>query len=260
MMFPVLQIGPLAVQTYPLALLLAGWAALATGARLATRLGIEGDHIYNAGLSGLAAGLVVGRLAHVLAFWPAYRLEPSSIIGLNARAFLPWPGALAGLAVSGYYVYRHRLPLATVLDAAAPGGLLGMAIAQLGAWLAGLEPGAPAGLPWAIAEWGVRRHPVQLYQIVALLAAFGVVLLVLRRQRRQRRPGRAAWSALLGYGVSLWLIEPFRESSATLVAGLRTLQLLGLAAILIALVALRPQPEAKKIMRASERSSDGEPG
>jgi phosphatidylglycerol---prolipoprotein diacylglyceryl transferase len=253
MMLPVLQIGPLAVQTYPLALLLAGWAALATGARLATRLGIEGDHIYNAGLSGLAAGLVVGRLAHVVAFWPAYRLEPSSIIGLNARAFLPWPGVLAGLAVSGYYVYRHRLPLATVLDAAAPGGLLGMAIAQLGAWLAGLEPGAPAGLPWAIAEWGVRRHPVQLYQVAAL----GVVMLVLRRQRR---PGRAAWSALLGYGVSLWLIEPFRESSATFVAGLRTLQLLGLAAILVALVALRPQPEAKKIMRASDRSSGGEPG
>jgi phosphatidylglycerol:prolipoprotein diacylglycerol transferase len=257
MMLPVLQIGPLAVQTYPLALLLAGWVALATGARLATRLGIEGDHIYNAGLSGLAAGLVVGRLAHLIAFWPAYRLQPWSIIGLNARAFLPWPGVLAGLAVSGYYMYRHRLPLATVLDAAAPGGLLGMAIAQLGAWLAGLEPGAPAGLPWAIAEWGVRRHPVQLYQVAALLAAFGVVLFVLRREHR---PGRAAWSALLGYGVSLWLIEPFRESSATLVAGLRTLQLLGLAAILVALVALRPQPEGKKIMRASERSSDGEPG
>jgi phosphatidylglycerol:prolipoprotein diacylglycerol transferase len=256
-MLPVLQIGPLAVQTYPLALLLAVWAALAIGAHLATGLGIEGDHIYNAGLSGLAAGLVVGRLAHVVAFWPAYRLEPLSIIGLNARAFLLWPGALAGLAVGGFYVYRQRLPLATVLDAAAPGGLLGMAIAQLGAWLAGLDPGAPTDVPWAIAEWGVRRHPVQLYQVAVLLLAFGAVLLVLRRQRR---PGRAAWSALLGFGLSLWLTEPFRESSATLLAGLRTFQLLGLAAILVALIALRPQPEATKIRRASERTSGGEPG
>lgn len=257
MMLPVLQVGPLAVQTYPLALLLSVWVALAVGARLATVLGIEGDHVYNAGLSGLAAGLVVGRLAHVVVFWPAYRLEPLSIVGLNARAFLPWPGVLAGLVVSGFYIYRNRLPLATLLDAAAPGGLVGLALAQLGAWLAGLEPGAPADLPWAIVVWGVRRHPVQLYQVALLLLAFAAVLLVLRRQRR---PGRAAWSALLGYGLSLWLTEPFHESSATLLAGLRTLQLLGLAAVLVALLALRPQPEATRIRRASEPTSGGEPG
>ncbi len=264
MMLPVLQIGPLALQTHPLALLLAVWAALACGAHLASWQGIEGDHMYNAGLSGLAAGLVVGRLAHVIAFWPAYRLEPLSIVGLNARAFLPWPGVLAGLVAGGYYLYRHRLPLAGMLDAAAPGGLLGMAIAQLGAWLAGLDPGAPANLPWAIVEWGVRRHPVQLYQAAVLLLAGAMVLLMLYRSRR---PGQAFWSALLGYGLSLWLTEPFRESSATLVAGLRTFQVLGLVAILIALLALRPeretpgpQAEASQIKRASEPTSDVEPG
>ena len=89
------------------------------------------------------------------------------------------------------------------------------------------------------------------------MLAFGAALLVLRRESR---PGRAAWTALLGYGLSLWLTEPFRESSATLLGGLRTLQLLGLAAVLVALLALRPQAEATKMRRASEATSGGEPG
>jgi phosphatidylglycerol:prolipoprotein diacylglycerol transferase len=254
---PVLQIGSLAIQTYPLAMLAAVWVTLAVGARLATRLGIDGDHIYNAGLSGLAAGLVAGRVAHVIVYWPAYRLEPLSIVGLNARAFLLWPGVLAGAAAFGYYVYRNRLPLAIVLDATLTGGLLGMAIAQLGVWLAGLDPGAPAELPWALTEWGVRRHPVQLYQVVILLLAFGAALVVLRRESRS---GRAAWTALLGYGFCLWFIEPFRETSIMLPGGLRALQLVGLAAMLVALMVLRPQPEATKMKRVSEATSGRKPG
>mgnify|MGYP001046629494 CR=1 FL=1 len=87
-MLPVLQLGPFAVQTYPLALVLAGWLALAMGARAAKWLGLDGDHVYNAGLYGLLAGVIVGRLAHVLAFWPAYRSQPLEIFGFNTTAFL----------------------------------------------------------------------------------------------------------------------------------------------------------------------------
>ncbi len=55
-MLPVLQIGPLAIQTYPLLVVLAGWAALAVGARAARLLQFDGDHVYNAGCTGLWAG------------------------------------------------------------------------------------------------------------------------------------------------------------------------------------------------------------
>lgn len=237
-MLPVLQIGPLAIQTYPLALVLAGWVALAIGARAARRVGIDGDHIYNAGLYALVAGVVAGRLAHVIAYLPAYRAQPLEIIGFNTTAFLLWPGVLAALAVTGWYIYRHHLPLVPFLDALAPGLLVGLAVAAVGALLTGRNPGAPADLPWSVTLWGVRRHPVQLYEALGLLA---VGLFVLDLIRRGSRPGVPALIALLGWGLVEWLVEAFRspEVSSAVLGGLRLAQVAGLAAALAALVGLR---------------------
>jgi phosphatidylglycerol:prolipoprotein diacylglycerol transferase len=235
-MLPILQIGPLAIPTYPLALLLAVWAGLAVAARAARRMGLDGDHIYNAGLYGLVAGLVAARLGHVVTYWSAYRAQLLEIFGFNTRAFLLWPGVIAALAVAGWYVYRHRLSLAKVLDAFAPGVLVGIAIADVGALLAGLVPGAPANLPWAVDLWGVARHPSQVYEALAALAVAG---LVLRMIAQGSRPGAAALVALCGYGLGRWLLEPFRAESATILGGLRLAQVFGLAAALVALWGMR---------------------
>lgn len=233
-MLPVIQLGPLSLPTYPLGLLLAVWAALAVGAWAARREGLDGDEIYNAGLYGMVAGLVVARLAHVIVYWDAYRTQLLEIFGFNQRAFLLWPGVIATLAVAGWYVYRHRLPMVKVLDAFAPGVLVGIAIADVAALLAGRNAGAPTELPWAVNLWGVARHPVQLYEALAALA---VAALVLRMIVRGSRPGAAALVALCGYGLSRWLLEPFRapEASVTVLGGLRLAQVFGLAAALIAL-------------------------
>ena len=235
-MLPVVQLGPLSIQAYLLVLLLSAWAGLAIGAWAAQRLGLEGDHIYNAGLYGLLAGLIAGRAGHVIAFWSAYRAQPVEIIGLNTRAFLLWPGIVVGLMVAGWYVRRHKLPWGPVLDAAAPGALVGIAIADLGALLAGRALGAPTTAPWAVTVWGVARHPSQVYET---LAALTVLAVTLRMLRTRGRPGSVAWVGLLGYGLSRWLLEPFRAESTSILGGLRVPQLLGLAAALIALWALR---------------------
>ena len=235
-MLPILQLGPLALPVYPISLLLAFWVGLALSARAASRLGVDGDHIWNAGLYGLLATIIFGRLGHVIAFWPAYRIQPLDIVGLNAQAFLWGPGLLAGVIVAAWYIHRHKLPWVTVLDAAAPGVLIGLVIANLGALLAGNGVGAPANLPWAVELWGVARHPVQLYAALGELITLAVVLHALRKPSR---PGTAALLALLGWGLTAWLVEPFRAESATVVAGIRLWQVIGLGAALAALWMLR---------------------
>lgn len=236
-MLPVIQLGPLSLPTYPLALLLAVWLALEIGARVARRLGVDGDHVYNAGMYGLAAGIVAARLGHVVAYWPAYRSQPLEIFGFNISAFLLWPGIVGLLAVAGWYIYRRRLPPAKMLDASAPGLLIGVAVALIGALLAGQAYGAPAAhLPWAVALWGVARHPSQVYEALAALA---VAVLAGRIATRGGAPGAAALVALAGYGLSRWLLEPFRAESAVMLGGLRAAQVWGLAVALVALAGLR---------------------
>ena len=251
-MSPVLQIGPLALPTYPISLLVAFWAGLALSARAAGRLGVDGDHIWNAGLYGLLATIIVGRLAHGIAFWPAYVMQPLDIVGLNAQAFLWGPGALAGLLVAAWYIHRHKLPWATVLDAAAPGVLAGLVIANLGALLAGNDVGAPANLPWAVDLWGVSRHPVQIYTALGELITLAVVLHTLRKPLR---PGTAALLGLLGWGLTTWLVEPFRAESPTVVAGIRMWQMIGLGAALAALWVLRRRAATADPPHAVEPSS-----
>jgi phosphatidylglycerol:prolipoprotein diacylglycerol transferase len=237
-MLPVLQLGPFALQTYPLALILAGWVALSVAARAAKRLGLDPDHVHNAGLYGFIAAVVGGRLAHVLTYWPAYRTQPLEIFGFNTTAFLLWPAIIAGLAIIGWYIYRHLLPLVTMLDAFAPGLLVGLAIAALGAFLAGRNPGSPSALPWAVDQWGVLRHPVQLYEALALLAVAALVWQMLRRGARSGAPFLAA---LAGYGLVIWFVEAFRaaETAATMAGGFRTAQVIGLALALAALLGCR---------------------
>ncbi len=235
-MLPILQIGPLAIPTYPLALLIAFWMTLEVAGRMARRAGLDGDHLYNAGLFGALALIVAGRLAHVIAFWPAYRLQPAEIVGLNPQAFLWGPGAVAGVLVAAWYVQRSRLPWPAVADAAATGALVGLILAHAGALLAGADLGAPTDLPWAVTLWGVRRHPVPLYTAAALVLTLAATW---RTASSGARQGMAALIALLGCGATAWLVEPFRAASTTVLAGLRLVQIIGWATALAALWLLR---------------------
>lgn len=234
---PVIQLGPLALPVFPLAVLLGGWLGLEVSARAARRLGLEGNHIYNAAFYALIAGVVIGRLAHVIAYWTAYRSQPLEIIGLNTRAFLPIPALVAAAAAGSWYVHRRALPWQTMLDAMAPGALFAVGVAGIGAFVAGRNPGAATDLPWAVTQFGVSRHPVQLYEAGA---AFAGALFAWRLIGQSRPAGSVALIALAWYGLSRWLLEPFHAQSATLPSGLRTAQVVGLALTLLALWLLRP--------------------
>lgn len=245
-MLTTLQLGPFVLPTYPLALILAGWLTLAVAARAAKHLGLDPDHLYNAGLYGFIAAIIGGRLAHVVVYWQAYRTQPLEIFGFNTTAFLLGPAVVAGLAVAGFYIYRLRLPLTAMLDAFAPGLLVGLTVAAVGACFAGRSPGAASTLPWAVEQWGVRRHPAQLYEAVALLAVAALVWSMIRRGARRGAPFLAA---LAGYGLTIWFVEAFRapEMAATMLGGLRVAQVVGLALALAALVgfrALATRPDA----------------
>ncbi|NIV31674.1 MAG: prolipoprotein diacylglyceryl transferase, partial [Anaerolineae bacterium] len=84
--------------------------------------------------------------------------------------------------VAVVYWSRRRLPVGTTLDAIAPGVTLALALERLGAFLDGSSFGGPTTLPWGVYLWDDIRHPVQLYEALALF-----VILAVLWQRRERR-------------------------------------------------------------------------
>lgn len=230
-MFPTIPIGPLRLQTYGLVLLAAYLAGLALAARQARRRGIDGDHVYNLGFYALLAGIVAARLGHAVAYFEVYRVDPLQLVSLSPGALLLLPGLAGAAAMAAIYIRRHRLPPAVMLDVLAPGMLLALAVASLGAFLAGRDLGTLSDLPWAVDLFGVRRHPAALYQAGALLALLG--LLLRADHRTVLRPGQMTLMALFGYAAIRLFLEPLRAESAVIGDGWRAAQLAALAVVLL---------------------------
>lgn len=234
-MIPTLSIGPFALPTYPLFLLIAFWVGVWLAASRAEKTGLDGDHIYNGALYGLLAGLVAARLWFVLSHWENYAGNIIQALSLSRSALSAGEGmVIAGLVVF-IYLQRNNVPLGAFFDAVAFGLVLALAVGHLGAFLGGEAVGRPASVPWAVETVGALRHPVQLYLSFASLMVLG--LLFLGRERRPW-PGFHFWLFVALYGVSRLFLEIFRAQPDIIGDGYPAVQVASLMAVVVALAVM----------------------
>lgn len=232
-MLPVIQIGPLALQTSPLLLLASFMLALELTQRAATRLGLNGGDAYNLGYLAALAAVLGARAGFVLLNWPAFRSDLSSVIALSADGMSPALGLAAALVTGFAVAQRKGMASRRFLDALAPGLVVitaGVALADLAS---GDSYGSATTLPWAIQQWDALRHPVQIYHLLAV-AAIG--LLVLRTSRPFDGAHFGLFVAL--YAAQALFLEAFQGDSA-FVGDVRVVQVVSLIVLMAALALLR---------------------
>jgi len=234
-MIPVIRLGPAAIQTSTLALILALWVGTYLAERAFKRRGLRGDDAWNLVALSVATTLIVARLVYVAQNLPTYADDWLQI-------FSPTPGTLdlpvgvlfGALAILGY-LQRRRLPVALVADGFVIGVLVALAILALGSFLSGDGFGMPSDLGWAIAVWGTPRHPVQLYELVGIALTLALVTYL------PTRPGARALCALASYSAVRLLVDGLRADTVFLSNGYRVSQIVALAVLLITLwVMLQP--------------------
>jgi len=234
-MFPVLQIGSIALPTAPLILLLGVWAGTWATEREAARLDLNGDSVASLVLIGLVAGVIGARAGYVAQHLGSYLVDPLGVFSPNPATLALAPGLLLGSIAMLIALQRRQLPLWRTLDALAPGlAMLGVAVGV--AHLASGDAfGAPARLPWSVFLWEEARHPSQVYEIIGALA-----VLAFWRWNRTRRPFDGV-SFLLVVALSAAarvFLQAFRGDSWIITGGLRGAQVIGLAVLAICLAAL----------------------
>ena len=230
-MLPVIQIGPLAVQTAGLLLVVGFWLAVEVAGRQAARLGLDAGAIQSAGLYGAIAGIVGARLAYVIQYWPIYRDNLPGIVSPSPQTLSPAAGLVVGLLVAAAYLQRKQMPARLLLDAIAPGAAIFIAAPALANLASGTAFGAETSVPWAIEMWDARRHPVQLYNFAAGLA---ILALLMRVGSRAPAAGLRFLLFVALSGAVLLLLEPLRATSQVLPGGFRAVQVAGLAATMVA--------------------------
>ena len=124
-MLPIIQIGPIALPTYPLLLLAGLWAGLALAAYRARQLGLDGDHVYNAGLYGLIAGIIGARVWFVLSHWENYAPDITQAFSLSRSALSTGEGLIIYGLVVLIYLQRQNVPLGSGPGAAGRSALGG---------------------------------------------------------------------------------------------------------------------------------------
>src|SRR5688572_2450083 len=213
-------------------------AGVWVGVKEAARRGVTLDEATNLATWAVPAGFVGARLFHVLDALPYYMANPAKIIMINEGGMAIYGGLIGGVVGGLAYAKLHDLPIGKLADAAAPGMIIGQAIGRVGCFINGDHQGTPASVPWAtmytnpntvVPDFGVPRHPTQVYELLYDLVVLGVIWFL---RKRISVDGVLFWvyASLYAFG-RFWI--SFLRLDATLLFDLKEAQLVSLLVFLV---------------------------
>jgi phosphatidylglycerol---prolipoprotein diacylglyceryl transferase len=177
-MFPILHIGPLAIQSPGLILVVGLWLSFYITAKEVKYLGIPTSNFENVFFISIFIGLVGARLFYLFQYPDILFANLLSIFSLNMTMIHPGAGVFcAGVAYLAMF-QKNKISLWAAMDALALTISIEIPAIFFSLFASGEWYGIPTTFPWGIWLWGEHRHPTQLYGLIS--AAIVAVLLFLR--------------------------------------------------------------------------------
>jgi prolipoprotein diacylglyceryl transferase len=232
-----LEIGPLTIHYYALCILIGIAIAVWVGRVRYKNFGGDPEDISEAAVWAVPAGIIGGRIYHVITTPEKYFGEngtPSDALKIWEGGLGIW-GAISLGAVAAYLYYRSHKTTLTFphfLDAVAPGILLAQAIGRVGNWFNVELFGSPSTLPWALSipkfdrPFGYKEfetfHPTFLYELIWCSAlALLIIKMPIWLKKFATKPGDTFAIYVFGYTAGRLWIESLRIDSANLILGFR---------------------------------------
>lgn len=234
------QLGPIPLRGYALSILAGIIVAVLWAKRRYADRGGNPEIVLDVAIVAIPAGIIGGRIYHVLTDWPKYFGEggdPWQALNITAGGLGIW-GAVALGTLAGWLMLKYRkVPVAPMLDAVAPTIILAQGIGRLGNWFNQELHGGPTDLPWGLEIY--RRvdeagnlapitgfstgevlavvHPTFLYELLWNVA---ICILLVWLDRRFRLGGGMVFALYVaGYTLGRFFIELIRTDAATEVFG-----------------------------------------
>ncbi|QGU04949.1 prolipoprotein diacylglyceryl transferase [Corynebacterium comes] len=266
-------LGPLPIRAYALSIMVGIILALWLTHRRYLARGGDPDMVWDAAIVAIPAGIIGGRIYHVLTDADKYFCDacnPVDALKITNGGLGIWGAvALGTFAVWALFRYK-KVPLAPFADAVAPGIILGQAIGRLGNWFNQEIYGRPTDLPWALdifyrvdengefspltgrstGEVITSVHPTFLYELLWNLLILALLLLIDRRHRLAQGSIFALYVA--GYTLGRFWIELMRDDSATMILGQRVNTWVSAAVFLAAVMVFFRLQRQRRAVSAEE--------
>ena len=222
-MFPVIQLGNLAIQTPGLMIILGLYLGISLAEYRLPRNVLTLNQFYSIIFLGFGVGIIGARLFFIFQNLPQFLSSPLNVFSLDVSLLDPFAGlALAGISVF-IYGYRNKLHFWKTLDVFTPAMAILAIFLGLSHLASGKAFGTPTSLHWGIFLWGEKRHPSQVYEIVAALI---ILLIFWRRFGRQAAPGTSFLLFITSTAGARLLLEAWRGDNMVLIGGIRLSQLI----------------------------------
>ena len=169
-MLPVIDLGPFALQTSGLCLILCLWIGIWITRKFSVSLATNHNAIEDSLFLGLIAGIISARIGFFLQNSTIFLDNPLSLIALTPTMLNTTFGLMVGILSIFIYAQRKHLPLWPTLDTITPLLIFIFAGVHLSNLATGNAYGLPTRLPWGVDLWNKLRHPVQVYALILTLA------------------------------------------------------------------------------------------
>lgn len=199
----------------------------------APKRGVPSNSIVDIAVASLLFGLAGGRLAYVMTHWEEFEgrlldiispIQSDGTIGIAGLVLLG--GVVAGFGGAYWIAKKRNASFLNVTDIMIPSLALGIAFGRLGCFMNGCCFGNACDLPWGVVfpESSLAGsvfphqhiHPTQIYETLAMLALFG---LLLWRDRTPLKVGVLTGYFLALYGVWRYFVEGLRWYEAGMIYG-----------------------------------------
>jgi phosphatidylglycerol---prolipoprotein diacylglyceryl transferase len=242
------SIGNFEIRWYGILIALALLVGITISYFIAKYRGEKPDEAINFAPFAVIFGVIGARLLHVVVNWSYYSSHLSYIFAFRKGGLAIQGVMLGGILALVVFCKIRKLDFWKWADIMSPALIFGQAVGRWGNFFNQEAFGMPTSLPWGLYIDPINRptsysnaqffHPTFLYESIADLVLFALLLLILRlyKKRPDKFPNGLVFTTYLGvYAIYRSIIEYYRIDSSY-VLGIKVVYILDIVTIIAVLI------------------------